>query len=1397
MEKAILNASKVQVANLTDKNYKTWRFKIQIVLKAMPGCVEVLQGKISKPSMAPTATSEEKVKFEEDLQKFEGLNSAILILLTTNMSDDILQKLLRFDKAKDMWEELERLFGGTCVDKTYDLCLKFFSYKKDKDHDIISHVSTLKNIWSELSVELQSEAKLPEILLICKILDTLPSEYLGFKSSWLLISKKERSVENLTSQLCAHERVLCQNESNVKEDEISAEALYAKFNKGNKKNENTKKELKCNYCKEKGHRVRNCKKWIQDGRPPKESNSNQMNNLTAMTLHSTESFGETKDVQCWYVDNGCTSHVTNRGDMFQNFTYFKSKHTVTGADGVCIEAIGIGNILAEADVNGKLEPILLKDVWYVPSITKNLFSVLAAHDKLEKSVFKSTTLECKLEVDGQTKVIGTREKFGGLFKLKITCLKPNLEVNQLTTSSTLLQIYHERFGHQNKNHVKKLIEKEFNIKAEATKELCVGCIYGKSHTLKFGTREKATRPGELVYADVCGPFPYSISKYRYFVLFKDDYTRYRFVYFLREKAEVHAKLSLMLSEAKAAGVVIKELLSDNGGEFDNGKVQAILNKEGIKQRLTMPYTPQQNPTERENRTVVEMARSLMHAHANICTALWAEMVSTAVYILNRSGPTSIDGKSPYELWHHKKPRLSHLRIIGSNCYPHVPKQRRKKLDKKAQKGILIGYDSDEGYRIWDSNTCKLIRSRDVVFDETPILDHIAELKEPDALQSSNINTPQSNFNFGLPNYDFHDNQQPSTSQDERTADDANELLNQQDQATSTQDELEVEAQIPVGDISEAEQANDEPLPDLEADDIIQEEDQMYDAETEIVSRSDSPLSTSEIEAEGRMTLRNRENLKPPAKYKDFVCNVCFNVNSICEEPLIEPGTFKEAMASKDSEKWRKAMDNEISSLKDNETWEMVDLPKGRKSIPCKWVYRIKTGPDGSIEKYKARLVIKGYSQRKGLDYEETFSPVAKTSTIRAVLSIAAQENLSISQFDVSTAFLYGKLKEEIYMKPPEGYSNNNGKVCKLKRSLYGLKQAPRCWNNTITEYILEIGFKQSESDPCLFKRGEGKHKLILALYVDDGLIASASPEETDKFIKEMTQRFKITTKSGSYFLGIEIDQRTDGSIKIDQKGYAKRLLERFGMQDCKAAVTPIVKDTMPSPEDESYKHFPYRQAVGALSYLMVGTRPDIAFPVGVVSRKLDKPTAEDVAKVKRILRYIKGTMNYGIIYKPSTAHHNLQCYSDADHGGDSSTGRSTSGMLCLNANGAIAWQSKRQSSVAISSTEAEIVAASEAAREIIWLTRILKFMQNDGKRKIPTLYIDSESALRLAHDPPYETHQRTKHIKLRHFFVRQCVLEMDLTVEKIDSKDQLADFLTKPLFKPQLQKLCKMAGAFI
>ncbi|CAB0019509.1 unnamed protein product, partial [Nesidiocoris tenuis] len=685
-------------------------------------------------------------------------------------------------------------------------------------------------------------------------------------------------------------------------------------------------------------------------------------------------------------------------------------------------------------------------------------------------------------------------------------------------------------------------------------------------------------------------------------------------------------------------------------------------------------------------------RSILARELGINVKLDSELCEACMY-----------GKSPMELWTGKKPSVKHLKIIGSECYVHVPKQQRTKLSKKAVKGVLVGYENTEGYRVWCKETNRILRSRDVIFDEKP-------------LKSENKLLPER-----------------QTSKD-----------------------------FEVDEADKSETEDDSGNEDLED-------------------------STDEIER----VLRNRSTLKKPLRFEDLVMEAITGMNE-----YKEPQTYYQAVNSQNRTEWEEAMKSEMDSLAANKTWIMAKLPPGKKALRCRWVFRVKTNPDGSVDRYKARLVIKGFSQKKGIDYEETFSPVAKTGTIRCLLSVAANEDMVLGQFDVSTAFLYGDLEEEIFMVQPEGFEDGTNRVCHLKKSLYGLKQAPRCWNKRVVDYLKKIGFKASDADPCLFIRQNGTEKVLIALYVDDGLIAASSTKLKDEFLEEMRREFKITTKAASYFLGVEIVQE-DGKITVNQAAYVRNILQKFGMENCKPVSTPMVKEDKAADQEtkdtgvpEEGPKFPYRQAVGALMYLMVSTRPDIAFSVGVVSRSLENPTESDIVKVKRIFRYLRGTANYGLTYKRGQDSMRLIGYSDADHGGDGETGRSTSGVLCLYSGGAVSWLSQRQASVAISTTEAEIVAASEGAKELVWLKRLLESMV--GRIETPQLEIDNEAALKLAKNPEY--HRRTKHIRIRHFFVRELVIEEEIQVKKVDTNLQVADILTKALHQPRHRELCQRMG---
>lgn len=1302
-----------------------WKRKIRDLLDYHEGALDVIEGKLKKPDPLLEGANEAEVRaHKEKSDLYRKANSYAKSTITSAVTDAVYQKIMDTETAYEAWEALKKNFEASSRDQLFKLCTDFFAFSWKFTEDVSTHVAKLRSLWNELNngLKAKDEAALPELILVCKILHILPTNFETFKSSWMLLSKSEdKKFEELHSQLCMFERNFTKGGEKVEQ-----EALVAKSNADNVTRKKFVYKGNCYYCKQPGHWIKRCKKWIADGRPPKnavkkrEEDKTVVTNVTLLSVCS-EACTTELDEDNWWIDNGATKHVTNCLDYFVSFEIFKSPHSVKAVGQESLNAIGKGSIRVLSTIGNRSEEIILSDVWYVPKISKNLFSVLAAQDRNENSIFESTPTTCTLKINGQVRLVGSREVNGSLYKVAIKPLVPKqgADVNLVEEKSDLLQLYHERWGHQDKRHVKMKLKRDFNIEVKLNEEICEPCTYGKAHRLPFGTREKSSKPGELISTDVCGAFDESFQKKRYFVLFKDNYTKFRYCYFLAQKSEVSDALKDFLRHTKTLGYSVKEMLSDNGREFDNEEVRSILRANGITQRLTAPYTPEQNGiSERDNRTIVEMARTLKYSNPEVIypEGIWAELVNTAVYILNRTGKSSIDGVSPYELWLGKKPRTKHLRIIGSKCYAHIPSQKRRKMDKKAVKGHLIGYDGDERFRIWIKEDHKVILSRDVKFEEK-LGCCIEQVKLP-----------------------FQD----VNNEDEKVQESDEETIKED---TSNKEENESET-------------------DTEMDDESHEN----------------------YEEKQGVWLRDRSSLKKPNFLNEYVMAVenLINVNNV-------PETFEEALKQENSIDWKRAMDKEIGSLRENQTWELVDLPKDAKAIPCKWVFRLKTNADGSIDKYKARLVVKGFNQREGVDYSQTFSPVAKMTTIRSILSVAANKGMHIAQFDVSTAFLYGELEETIYMVQPRGYEDGTNKVCKLKKSLYGLKQAPRCWNKRFGNFLLGLGFEVSQADPCLYVKNQHGKQLLVVLYVDDGLVAATDQTDLKNFFEKLKAEFKVTTSEATYFLGLQIEQSKNGNIKIHQETYARSILKRFNFSECKAVSTPMLKisDVQQSgKEDNEKQKFPYREAVGALMYLMLGTRPDLAFSVSVLSRTLENPTAEDILRLKRVFRYVAGTINYGITYKSKIKGDSLECYSDADFGGCTKTGRSTSGVVINYAGGIISWLSQRQAMVATSTTEAEIVAAHEAVKEVIWLSRL--FNQITKLNHIPMLHIDNAAAVKLAQNP--EFHRRTKHIDIKYFSIREKLAERKLEVEQISTECQVADVMTKPLNKIRLQILCNQMG---
>ncbi|KAJ9551831.1 hypothetical protein OSB04_015876 [Centaurea solstitialis] len=534
--------------------------------------------------------------------------------------------------------------------------------------------------------------------------------------------------------------------------------------------------------------------------------------------------------------------------------------------------------------------------------------------------------------------------------------------------------------------------------------------------------------------------------------------------------------------------------------------------------------------------------------------------------------------------------------------------------------------------------------------------------------------------------------------------------------------------------------------------------------------------------------------KPPEKYDPSVNYLLLTENG-------EPESYSEAVKLKDSLQWEHAMKEEMGSLNKNKTWELTKLPRDKKALQNKWVFRIKEEHDGS-KRYKARLVVKGFQQKKGIDYNEIFSPVVKMTTIRLVLSIVAAEGLHLEQLDVKTAFLHGDLDEDIYMAQPEGFQvvGKEDWVCKLKRSLYGLKQAPRQWYLKFDNFMERTGYRRCEMDHCCYvKKFKGSY-IILLLYVDDMLIAGSDMKKISKLKKQMSEEFEMKDLGpAKQILGMSIARnKKDGSLTLSQEKYIGKALERFKMNDekTKPRNTPLgshfrlTKDQSPRSEEEKadMADVPYASAIGSLMYAMVCTRPDIAHAVGVVSRFMSDPGREHWEAVKWLLRYLKGTSNMGLCFKGKDSV--LRGYTDADLGGSKKTFKSTTGYIFTVGGTAVSWMSRLQKSVALSTTEAEYMAVAEASKELVWLKT---FLEELGKKQADySLYCDNESVVKLAKNPVY--HGKTKHIGMRYHFVRGLISDGTMNLMNISGAKNPADMFTKSVALDKLKFCMTSAG---
>ena len=1062
-----------------------------------------------------------------------------------------------------------------------------------------------------------------------------------------------------------------------------------------------------------------------------------------------------------FHDSGSTpkSFFKDKPDNYEPYN-----GTVLTAGNQSVPIVGKGTI--------RFGDLTLEEVYHVPSFDKNLVSGIDIMNKNKD--LKQVIENNKLTVYEKDQIIAT-----GTFNPKYGLIQMDPEIKTNLNCNLSYQQVHDRLGHVSMQTLKRTIPAVNGLPVSTIPQmqpLCEDCIQGKTKRLKTPKASLTDRDLlEVIESDLTGPFRYpGLDGTRLNVKFIDRKSGYIKMATIanKEPSTILEKFKPFKSRLeRRTGKLIKNVATDDGNEY-RGAFITYLEQEGIVKMTSTPYQ-HTNPgkAERSHQTILYMARTMLSA-SKLPIKFYSEAQLTAAYLYNRFVHKGRD-ITPYEYIYGRKPDLSHLQPFGCVCYAHVPVETNihGKLGNTAVKCRMIGYaDEDDteinkGYKLYrvandetNDPESMIFYSKDVVFPESPLFE------------------PLRNHDYTDDDYDYD-----NVFVDPNYVDEGRES-----QSSETSDESEsempsesTEGSTPSESISNESYPEESTPSESPSNESYPEESTQSDPEVESEASyapSPSPISSN------ASALAN-ESIDPKLVHECLVA-----VGSL-------PSTYDEAINSKESDQWLLAMQREMESIKQHQTWQTARLPRNRKPIKCRWVFTKKYDKHGNVKKFKARLVAKGFSQKHGLDFNETFSPVVKFKSIRVLTALAAHHKMMMYQDDVPTAFLKGTLKEEIYMHQVPGFKEGApDEVLRLNKTLYGLKQSPREWFFVINSFLKSHGFHQTISDPCIYSRKTEKGITFIGVYVDDVVTCGTCQDEVDSFRQELRQHFQITEGGPlEWYLGISFDQ-SKGYITIDQVQFLTSKLQEFHNFIGKGgASTPLPNNYLEllneaELDTNTITNFPYRQMVGSLMYAMIATRPDLATAVGIVSRFLDKPKRIHCELVKHIYRYIRSNLSFKLRYDSHDSSVQLTGYVDASYGNNENY-KSTSGFAFMLGNGLISWYSGRQSVVAQSTAEAEYYAAVKGANECIWLKQLLNELgYPQGTVRI---YEDNEACIALSKNP--QDHKRTKHVQIKYHVLRSYVEQEELKLVYIPTKSQLADIFTKgvpgPMLRSNLMKL--------
>ncbi|GJR82372.1 putative ribonuclease H-like domain-containing protein [Tanacetum coccineum] len=932
---------------------------------------------------------------------------------------------------------------------------------------------------------------------------------------------------------------------------------------------------------------------------------------------------------------GIKSRTTNnsepmtlrRSTLSNNPSYsnsFAARTVKFGNDQIAL-IIGYGDL-----VQGN---VTIKKVYYVEGLNHNLFSVGQFCDADLKVAFQKSTCYIR-DLKGNDLLTGSRGTNLYSITLQDTS-SPNQICLMAKASSSQAWLWHRHFSHLNFDTINLLSNYDIVTGLPKLKfvndHLCSSCELGKAKHKSFMTKmtPSTKRRLQLLHMTLCGS---------------------------RRVENINVLIDFLKLVQRGLHAQVRTVRTDKGMKFLNKTIHAYFDQEGIKHQTSTARTPEQNGVvKRRNRTLVEAARTMLSA-AKVPLFFWAEAIATACFTQNRSLVIPQHEKTPYHIINGRKPSVKD----GEN------------LDKMKEKGdacIFVGYSTQSrAYRVFNKKTRVTVETIHVNFDELPVpqcpntvLEHKSLSPDPksqenvpqaaEIVTTSNVSpmfdellngtTPVVSKSFAV--HAANDNnkrQQNITTQSSTTTDVAdtpplniqttpqttNQAPTQEPTVNASENIIQAETNHENAQVDDNEFVNVFSTPVQERGETSSRHVDSSNMHTFYQHHpsaqrwtKDHPLE--QVIGNPSQSIRTRRQLETDGEMCMFALTVS----------RTEPKNIKEAMADS---AWIEAMQEELHQFDRLDVWELVDRPLCKNVINLKWLWKNKRDEENTVIRNKARLVAKGYAQKEGIDFEESFAPVARLEAVRLFIAYAAHKSFTVYQMDVKTTFLYGPLKEEVYVNQPDGFVDpyHPDQVYRLKKALYGLKQAPRAWYDELSNFLVSKGFSKGSIDPTLFITKHGEDILLVQIYVDDIIFGSTNPKLSKRFEKLMHNKFDMSMMGElKFFLGIQIHQSPRG-IFINQAKYAQEILKKHGMTSCDSIGTPMATkhldaDLSGTPVDQTK----YRSMVGALMYL-TASRPDIVHATCYCARYQAKPTEKHLTAVKRIFRYLKDSINMGLWY---------------------------------------------------------------------------------------------------------------------------------------------------------------------